>query len=413
MIDAADARAITRCRYCAGSSLTDVISLGDQPPSNAFIPESAISVEMRYPLEVVLCETCRLVQLAHTVDPHVLFDEYLYVSGSSGALRRQLGELAATISKRSRLAAGDLVVDVGCNDGTLLDSYDSSLRRVGVEPSQLADLARHDGIDVYRTYFSTKAAQDILQRHGPAKVITATNVYPHVDAIDDFTEAFANLLGPDGTLVIEASYLPALIDQVLYDTVYHEHLCYLSLTPLIPFVRGHGLTVVSVDRLPTGASGPSIRVWMKRSDSDARPDHSVLEMTTWEEQWGVHKPDPYTAFSARVATTRSDLLALMERLTGASPIGGYGAPAKGNTLLNYVGLDRTHISMIADTNPLKHGLVTPGTHIPIVSEELFLTKAPPYALLLAWNYLDFFLKNSSYRKQGGRFIVPLPTPTIV
>jgi hypothetical protein len=402
-------KTMTACRYCGSPDLQEVISLGAQPPSNSFLTAAEVAAEERFPLEVIICRSCYLMQLRHVLPPHILFDRYLYLSSTSGALRRHYADLTRLLSDRFKISMGDVVVDIGCNDGTLLEAYDPRLVRIGVEPSQIAERARASGFVVFKGFFDRMIASQIISTFGHPKVVTATNVFPHVDDIHAFADAIRILLGPRGVFVIEASYLPDLVDQCLFDTVYHEHLCYLSLTPLVPFLQGHGLRVIDAERVAIGASGPAIRVYVVNATSMWQSAASVDALLGAEATWGVRDPATYAAFAARTRSTREQLLAYVAdlRATGAR-VGGYGAPAKGNTLLNYVGFDRTTIEMIAETNELKHGLLTPGSHIPIVSETVFLEEKFPYSLLLSWNYLDYFLQNSPYVKAGGRFVVPLP-----
>lgn len=409
-------RAIKRtdCRYCGSTALSRFLSLGAQPPSDAFLTTDEIHREESFPLDVYLCEGCFLVQLLDVVSPDVLFGDYAYLASASKALRQHYGRLTQEIVTRVGVGDGDVVVDIGCNDGVLLAGYTQpGVVAVGVEPSNVAEIARAAGYRVENRYFSPDCARDIVNKYGRAKVITATNVYPHVDDIGTFTDGVHILLDDGGVFVIEASYLVDLIDQTLFDTIYHEHLCYLSLTPLKPFAAAHGLEVIDVERVDFGASGPAIRVWFQRAGGPHAVSASVARVLAMEEAWGVRRFDRYEGYARRVEQVKTQLLELLAgiRATGAR-IGGYGAPAKGSTLLNYVGLTADTIESIAETNQRKIGKLTPGSHIPIVSDDEFLQRPPEYALLLTWNYLDFFLANSEYVKRGGRFVVPLPTPRV-
>lgn len=403
-------KTIDRCRYCGCEDLYAVLDLGAQPPSNSFVTEAEIPNEVRYPLETVVCEKCHLMQLRHVLPPEVLFDRYLYLSSTSGALRRHYAALAAQLAERYELRAGDVILDIGCNDGTLLAAFDASLTRVGVEPSQVADRARATGLAVFRGFFDETIGAEIIRAFGRPKLVTATNVFPHVDEIHRFSDALVPLLGATGVFVLEASYLPDMLDQGLFDTIYHEHLCYLSLTALVPFIQSHGLEVIDAERVPIGASGPAIRVHVAvRGGLRSSISPTVSAMLSAEEKWGVQRPDTYHRFADRTRDLREKLREFVDGKSRAGArIGAYGAPAKGNTLLNYVGFGPSSIEMIAETNELKHGLLTPGSHIPVVSEAAFLSQRFPFALLLSWNYLDYFLERSEYIRQGGRFIVPLP-----
>jgi len=403
------------CRYCGSRELTKFLCLGEHPPSNSFIPESGIPAEVRYPLDVYWCSSCYLVQLLDVVPAEVIFDDYHYLSSSSKALRNHYAELTGTASERFALRPGDTVVDIGCNDGIMLNAYAmEGLRKVGVEPSRVAEIAAESGLEVVRAFFGTDPAREIVDRCGKARIVTATNVFAHVDDIGAFTDGLPILLADDGVFIMEAAYLVDMIDQTLFDTVYHEHLCYLALTPMVPFLARHGLEVFDAERVPFGASGPAIRVYARKQNGRQDVCASVGEILEAEKAWGVGDPGTYAGYAKQVEGIKHSAMDLLDGLkkSGAT-IGGYGAPAKGNTLLNYFGITSDLVEYIAETNPIKQGLVTPGAHIPIVSEEEFLDKMPEYALLLTWNYLDFFLEKSGYIRKGGRFVVPLPHPTVV
>ncbi len=404
----------TACRYCGSKKLTKFLSLGDQPPSNSFIPLDKVRSEKRYPLDVYLCRYCFLVQLVDVVPAEIIFDDYLYLSSSSKALKEHYASLAQILTTRFNLKAGDVVVDIGCNDGILLDGYLlPGLVRLGVEPSKVAEIAIAAGFTVFKSFFTIKTASEIVKKYKTAKVVTATNVFAHVDDIGGFVAGLPALLGEDGVFVIEAPYLIDLIDQTLFDTIYHEHLCYLSLTPMVPFLKHFGLRVFDVERIPFGASGPAIRVFIQRETGKQTVKESVAKMLGDEKKWGVGDIKTYSLYAQKVKKVKKEVLVLIKRIRDSgSRLGGYGAPAKGNTLLNYFGITPKIIDCIAETNTVKQGLLTPGSHIPIISEEEFIRTMPEYALLLSWNYLDFFLNKSEYIKKGGKFIVPLPKPRI-
>ena len=402
----------TKCRYCGSSQLAIFLSLGDQPPANNFLRSDQIASERRYPLDVAVCRACALVQLLDVVPPEQLFGDYAYLSSTSKALAAHYAVLARQLTERFGLRGGDVVVDIGCNDGVLLQGYTRpGLVRVGVEPSTAGELARGAGLNVVRAFFGPEAVDTIIARHGQATIATATNVFAHVDEIGRFTKELPRLLREDGVFVIEAPYLIDLIDQTLFDTIYHEHLCYLSLTPLAPFLARHGLQVFDVERVDFGASGPALRVYTQRAGGPHPVDARVARMLEDEERWGVRRLERYQDYAARVETVKREMLALISQLRArGTRLCGYGAPAKGNTLLNYLGMTPADVECIAETNPRKQHLLTPGTHIPVVSEEEFMARMPEYALLLSWNYLDHFLRKSEYIRRGGRFVVPLPVP---
>ncbi len=405
----------TECRYCGSTDLTRFLSLGEQPPSNSFISPEQVESEESYPLDVYFCQSCYLVQLLDVVPAETIFDDYVYLSSSSKALKNHYAGLAEYITERFGLNTDDIVVDIGCNDGILLHGYQlPGLNRIGVEPSKVAEIVRESGLKVVNEFFSPETARYIVDVHGAAKVITATNVFAHVDNIGNFVEGVQLLLDNSGVFIIEAPYLIDMIDQILFDTIYHEHLCYLSLTPIIPFLARYNLEVFDVERVNFGASGPAIRVFVQKKPGMQNASDSVESMLEQESQWRIGKIDRYMGYAGKVESIRSEVLGIINGLKKTNvQIGGYGAPAKGNTLLNYFNITTEQVGYIAETNELKQGLLAPGSHIPIVSEELFLERMPEYALLLSWNYLDFFLEKSEYIQKGGRFIVPMPDPRII
>ena len=405
----------SQCRYCGSSELECFFSLGNQPPSNSFIKPDQVHLEKSYPLDVYFCSHCYLVQLLDVVPASSIFDEYVYLSSSSVALKNHFGKLTQYMENKFSLTKGDVVIDVGCNDGVLLNRYSNDgLVRIGVEPSNVAKIARNTGSIVIEDFFTMDVAKHICDKYGHPKIVTATNVFVHVDNMHEFLQAFEILLENEGILIIEASYLIDLVDQVIFDTIYHEHLCYLSLTPLIKFLGSFNIEVFDVERINFGASGPAIRIFMQKRAGHQQITDNVNSLLMMEQEWGVGDIETYRAFNSKVLTLKTKLLGIIDEvLSSGSTIACYGAPAKGNTLLNFLNLSQDQIEFVAETNEIKQGLLTPGTHIPIISEEELLSFMPSHALLLAWNYLDFFVDKSAYYKKGGKFIVPIPNPRIV
>lgn len=404
------------CRFCGASTLWEYLDLGEQPPSNSFLVPSEVEAEVRYPLKVSLCESCGLSQLRGIVSAKAIFSEYQYLSSTSRALVEHYQQMTATLSQRYGLQAQDAVVDIGCNDGIMLKAYPAGLgKRVGVEPSSAGRLAEAAGLTVYPSFFNRAVAESIRREHGRAKIVTATNVFAHIDDIHEVVEGVRTLIEPDGLFVIETPYVLDTIDQCLFDTIYHEHLCYLGLTPLQRLFASHELQIVDVERVAVGASGPAIRVISQRVGGPQAPQPAVAAMLADEAQWGILSRERYRAFADRIASVKVELKRLLLQIQAeGGHIGGYGAPAKGNTLLNTFEIGPELLTDgIAETNTIKHGKLTPGSHIPILSEEEFLARKPSHALLLTWNYLEFFLRKSPYIQQGGQFVVPLPHPRVV
>jgi SAM-dependent methyltransferase len=384
--------------------------LGDQPPSNSFIAPSEIPQEKTFALMVNLCRDCGLSQLSVVVSSEDIFDDYFYLSSTSRALKRHYQGMINAIIEEFKPPRNSLVVDIGCNDGITLRCYPRDHYRVlGVEPSSAGKYALAEGFKVIQTFFNAEAGPKIRAEFGGAAVITATNVVAHVDDITSFVQGVHSLLDDDGIFVIEFPYLKDMVEQNLFDTIYHEHLSYLALTPLTRLFSDVGLRAFHVIRVDVGASGPALRLFVCREKSPHRPHQTLTNMLADEKTWGIIHPEPYNAFADRVSEIKTTLKHLLGDLNRQGfKVGAFGAPAKGNTLLNYVGLTPDEIVAVAENNELKIGKVTPGSHIPIISDEEFLEANVPYAILLSWNYADFFLQNAEYIKRGGKFIIPLP-----
>jgi SAM-dependent methyltransferase len=403
-------RQASHCRICGGGNLIPYLDLGEQPPSNTFpLPEEAGS-EPRFPLVVQLCPACGLSQLTEVVAATDIFDDYAYLSSTSRALVNHYQSMVDQLLARFAPKPDSLIVDIGCNDGITLARYpNTQYRLLGVEPSSAGNYARERGFQVEQGFFDDNMACTLVERHGSAMLATATNVFAHVDDIRAFARGVKTLLAPDGVFVIEAPYLCDMIEELYFDTVYHEHLSYLAVTPLVRLFQEHGLRLFHVEAVAIGASGPALRFFVCHADATFEQDASICRYLNEEAAWGICDAERYRDFSLRVSQRREEILALLTRLRKEGyVVGAFGAPAKGNTLLNYLGVTRSDLIAVADNNPLKAGRVTPGSHIPIVDDAEFLRLGVNRALLLTWNYADFFVAESDFVKQGGRFVIPLP-----
>ena len=404
----------TTCRICGSEALEEYLDLGDQPPSNSFISEDQIPGEQVFPLKVDLCTCCGMSQLQDVVSATDIFDDYHYLASTSKALCRHYQELVEAAIERLKPADNALVVDVGCNDGILLKGYPKDRFRIlGVEPSSAGDYARKEGFDVDQAFFNQETGSRLSKSHGKASIITATNVFAHVDDIHSFARGVEAFLANDGMFITEFPYLGDMLEHCYFDTIYHEHLSYLALAPLVTLFKDCGLRAVRVERTEIGASGPALRLFVALESSSHPTDESISDLLAEEQSWGVARRERYQAFAARVAEVKQELLKTITQLNAAGhKVGAYSAPAKGNTLLNYLKLEKDQIQLVSENNELKIGKLTPGTHIPIISDPEFIEAGITHALLLSWNYVDFFVKNTDFIKQGGKFIVPLPQPVI-
>jgi hypothetical protein len=402
------------CRICKSQRLERYLDLKDQPPSNSFIAPEDIALERAFPLQVFLCLDCGLSQLGHIVAASDIFDDYLYLSSTSKALCQHYQGLVDGALASFGFAKDSLMVDIGCNDGIMLKRYPAGqFRLLGVEPSSAGKFAREAGFEVVQSFFDRDLGAKLHESHGGASIITATNVFAHVDDIASFAGGVARFLAQDGVYIIEFPYVVDMIESGYFDTVYHEHLSYLAVSPLETLFGQVGLRAFNVERVEVGASGPALRLSVCKQGAPYQTTPALTGLLAKEKDWGINNPKRYLAFSDWVASFRRDMLDLIKDLKAKGlRLGAYGAPAKGNTMLNYLGLTPADIPATAENNLLKVGKVTPGSHIPIVSDEDFLKMGFDAALLLTWNYADFFLKNSDFVKQGGRFILPFPKPHV-
>lgn len=403
------------CRVCGSNNCETYLDLGAQPPSNSFILPTEISKEQKYPLAVMLCLECSLSQLTGVVAAEEIFTDYLYVSSVSKALVRHYQGLIDGLLSRFKLQEKQNVLDIGANDGIMLDRYPAQkFNTIGVEPSQLSEVAQKKGHKIYRQFFNRDVAKKIFTENGPIKVLTATNVFAHIDDIHSVVEGIKILFNQDSLFVIETPYVVDMVEKNYFDTIYHEHLCYWGVTSLQTLFKKHGMKIFDVERVDLGASGPAIRVFVELDNGVHAVSSIVEKMLNDEMSWGIKNIDPYKQFAERVWKTKQSLIELLKSLVKQNArVGVFGAPAKGNTLLNSFSLTPELLTEgVAEMSESKVGRLTPGSHIPIIHESEFLKKKPDYALLLTWNYADFFLK-TDYIKNGGKFIVPFPTPHIL
>jgi len=403
----------TTCRICGSKKVEKFISLGPTPLANSLLTENDLrGREKTYPLDVYFCTECNLVQLMDVVSPERMFSDYVYMTGASKPMQTHFLSLVSDAIGHSDPEKSNFVVDIGSNDGTLLNVFSQSgCKTLGIEPAtNLVAVAQTRGIQTINTFFNKKTAEKVFQEYGPADIITATNVFAHIDDLHGIIEGITCLLAERGTFIIEVPYLYHLIERLEFDTIYHEHLSYFSLHPLVYLFRKHGLTVVDVREI--GSHGGSIRVFIRKQ---GLPTENVKKMLQFEKTEKLDDPLTYEKFGIDVAKLKRKLRSLLKKLKkDGCRITAYGATAKGNTLLNYCKIGTEYLDYISDTTPLKQGKYSPGMHIPIVPEEVFHESPPDYALLLAWNYAEEILrKESSYRKNGGKFIHPIPTPEIV
>ncbi|BFM08718.1 class I SAM-dependent methyltransferase [Halioxenophilus aromaticivorans] len=405
---------IKSCRSCASSKLTQILDLGVTPLADALVkPENLDKPEGTYPLSVVYCEQCTLIQIRETVPPDVLFcQDYPYYSSFSEALLKHSAANVAEIIARRKLGPQHLVVEIASNDGYLLKNYHAAgIPVLGIDPaSGPAQRAMDIGVDTLVDFFTPALAQSLADEGKQADVIHANNVLAHVADTNGIVSALATLVKDDGEIVIEVPYVKDLIEHVEFDTIYHEHLCYFSGIALDKLFRRHGLYLNDVRRL--SIHGGSLRLFLGKQEA---VQDSVKELLAQERAVGMDTSTYYEDFAQRVDQLKHDLLALLQKLKSeGKSIAAYGAAAKGATMINYVGVGAELVDFVVDRNSYKQGLHMPGQLLPIFAPEKLLESMPDYLLILAWNFADEIrAQQSQYAERGGKFIVPVPKPAIL
>jgi SAM-dependent methyltransferase len=407
--------ATSTCRAC-GSDLCPVLSLGRTPLANALLDEADLTTEEpTFPLDLAFCPSCSLAQITETVPPDSMFREYVYFSSFSETMVLHAAELAAQIRTERSLGPGSLVVEAASNDGYLLRNYrDAGIPVLGVEPARnIATTARTAGIPTLDEFFDAELAQRLADDNMRADVFHAHNVLAHVPDLNGFLTGVATVLKPDGVAVVEVPYVRDLIDECEFDTIYHEHLSYFSLTALERCFSVNGLTIWHVERHPI--HGGSLRLFASRSDRGTEIDQTVPTTLAEEVEAGLTTIRPYAEFARRVERLRDELVRLLGELcANGHTIAAYGASAKGSTLLNFCGIGRETIDFVVDRSSAKEGRFTPGTHLRIWPPSKLLQARPDYTLLLTWNFADEILRQQAeYRAAGGRFIIPVPHPIVI
>ncbi len=404
------------CRVCENDRVIKFLSLGSMPLANSFLTREQLNQdEPRYPLDIVFCPRCGLVQLDHEVPPEVLFRNYIYVSSTSQTMPVHFAEYAKEVVSRFTNSSNDLVVEIGSNDGCLLGAFKrNKVRILGIEPAgNIAAIANGAGLTTLNDFFCQRSARAVREKDGPAKVIVGNNVLAHVGNLMDLLDGVDVLLRTDGVAVFEVPYLVDLLEKCEFDTIYHEHLSYFTVGSLQKLFNLKDMTLFDVRRVPV--HGGSIRVYVGRSRTGLQALPSVHQMLSLEKKARLDELETYQAFAQRVESIKEKNRAILTELkrSGAS-IAAYGAPAKGNTLLNYFGIGSELLDFVADRSPHKQGLYTPGTHIPVVDPGILLRDPPDYVLVLAWNFIDEIVKQQSeYLSGGGKFILPIPEPIVI
>ncbi|PYR74340.1 MAG: methyltransferase [Acidobacteria bacterium] len=404
-----------RCRACGSEAATPVLSLGRTPLANALLAAGDLDrPEPTYPLELVFCERCTLVQITETVPPEQLFSDYSYFSSFSETMLRHAEALVGEVIRTRGLGASSLAVEIASNDGYLLQYYRrEGVPVLGIEPAaNVAAVAERHGVRTVVDFFGERLARRLHDEAIRADVIHANNVLAHVPDLPGFARGLALLLKEDGVAVIEVPYVKDLVDRCEFDTIYHEHLSYFSVTALDRLFGAHGLSLQHVEHLEI--HGGSLRATVGCAGHRAASP-SVVAALAREEHDGMTRHAYYARFADAVRSLRESLRTVLAEIRAKGQrIAAYGAAAKGSTLLNYAGIGREHLDFVVDRSPYKQGRFMPGVHLPIESPERLLERQPAYVLLLTWNFADEILEQQSeYRRRGGRFIVPVPDVRVV
>jgi len=405
------------CRFCAAPLHTTFVDLGMSPLCESFLAADQLnSMEPFYPLHVYVCDRCFLVQLEEYVDPVHIFSEYAYFSSYADSWLQHCKRYTETMRERFHLGKASQVIEVASNDGYLLQYFvEASIPAFGIEPARnVAQVAIDKGVPTLVEFFGTALAKQLAAEGKQADLLLGNNVMAQVPDLNDFVAGLQIALKPDGVITIEFPHLLRLMRGNQFDTIYHEHFSYFGFITTEKLFAAHGLTLFGADELPT--HGGSLRIYARQQSDQSKPvSQRVHDLRQTEMDAGLNDVRAYAAFSEQVKATKRKLLAcLIELRQQGKQIAGYGAPGKGNTLLNYCGIRSDFLDFTVDRNPYKHGKFTPGTHIPIFSPEKIQESKPDYVLILPWNLKDEIIKQISFiREWGGKFIIPIPEVTIL
>lgn len=413
-MDQKDFTEVKKCRICRSRNLVSYLDLGGMPLVNKVLSNEEVASEKKYPLEVLFCGECNLSQLSIVVNPEVLFRNYVYRSGISETFRNHCRDLADELNS-TILKNNDLIVDIASNDGCLLMPFKQKGNRIlGIDPAiNLAKIANEAGIETLPEFWEQGLAKKVLDNYGSSKVITAFNVFAHVNDVHSFLEGVKTLLAEDGCFIVEAPHLYNLVEKTEFDTVYHEHLSYFLVRPLIRLAQEHDMKITKVKKVDI--HGGSIRIYMEKENGQDTSDDSVQNIIKEEERAGLYNIGAYRGLKRQVDGLKNNLNAILHELKNlGKTISAFGASAKGNILLNHCQIGKGVIDYVFDDTPEKQGKLYPGVHIPIISRDTLLKKQPDYLLLLSWNFADEMIrKTKEYKQNGGKYLIPVPYLKIV
>lgn len=399
-----------KCILCKKGIVKTILNLGKTPLANNLVPlRFKLRKQKKFSLIFGKCNKCNHFQLKNLVSPSKMFDNYLYISSASKTLKKHLSSISTVVNRYKKLKKRDLVIDIGSNDGTLLKGYNKlNVRSVGFEPAKnLSKFYKNSNINLVSNYFNIKTAQQVMKKYGHAKVITATNVFPHLQNLSDFAKSLKILMAKDGIFVLEAHYLKNLLNDCAFDTIYHEHTSYWSISAVKKFCEINDLELFKVEKL--GIHHGQIRCWISRKKV-MKIDKNLKKILKSENISNIASKKYLIKFKNKINDNKKKLLDLMNKIQrSGKELIGYGAPAKATTLLCFFGIKKNKLKFIIDKNPLKHNHLIPEVGIPIYSQSKIYKSNASYMINFAWNFIDEILnENKSFLKKGGKIINPIP-----
>ena len=403
------------CRMCSSRNLKLVFQMAPSPIGDAFITEKEIDhTQDLYPIDLFMCQDCGLSQLTDIIDPNILYKDYIYVTGSSFGLSEHFRSYAEDVVNQLSLPPGSLVVDIGSNDGTLLRFFkDHDMQVLGIDPaSEIAQNATRAGIETLPEFFTPDLAKKIRNEYGSATLIVANNVFANIDDLNTLGEGIRTLLADDGFFTFESFYLADVIQNMIFDFIYHEHLSSFSVKPVQAFFECIGMELFDVKRVPT--KGGSLRYFVQHEDGPRAIDTTVTSLIDFEEQLGLYSPKMFCEFAESIDELKAETHSLLQDLRAKGKrIAGFGASITGTTLIYHFGIGE-FLDYLIDDNPAKQGRFSPGLHLPVFSSEKLYERKPDYVVILAWRFVEPIVKkNNAYLEQGGHFIVPVPEVRII